>query len=134
MLSESIRTLGRVNVHTRVGSIHSSVGARRLIRRSQQQPSGSSALSPQKISKSRVPTKEAAAFVFIYGSGPQIIPSGSSLPRQSSKRGHAGGPASCLPLSPTSCTGQWDEHTKLVTKCLLEIKKRMQNIGLDGGN
>lgn len=68
--------------------------------------------------------KEAAGFVFIDGSGPQIITSGSLLTRQSSKRGHAGGLVSCLPLSPTSCTGQRDEHDKLAPKWLLEIKNK----------
>lgn len=128
MLSESIRTLGVLMFTVwRVSSIHSSVGARRLIRRSQQQSSGSSLFSPQKINKYKVPMKEAAEFVFIYVSGPQIITSGSSLTRQSSKRGHAGALASCLPLSPTSCSGQWDERNKLDTKCLLEMKNKVNS-------
>lgn len=82
---------------------------------------------PQKINKYKVPKKEAAEFVFFFGSGPQIIPSGSSLTRQSSKRGHAGGLASCLPLSPTSCTGQRDEHNMLITKCRQSVLKKKKD-------
>lgn len=130
MLLESVRTLGVLMFTVqRVSSINSTMGARRLIRRSQQQQQsiGSSRFSPQKINKYKVPMKEVAEFVFIYGSDPQIITSGSLLTGQSSKRGHAGAPASCLPLSPTSCTGQRDEHNKLDTKCLLEIKNKVKS-------